>query len=342
MPTTPMYLKADSTYYPREESIYTPRSFKPSVLPLEEDEWTESEIKAFKRAGKLKVDEAEYWEKYSENVDENYEWNNGYLEVKPVSDHVTTLMYVWFTQLMNHYLETRQNGQIICLEMAFRLPLPSKTVVRKPDYGIVLHTNPVPLKSTVKTHSYHGICDLCVEALSDSKPEYIKRDTEEKYKEYAAGGVKEYYIVYANDEKLMGFYRLNNQGVYVPIKPDASGLIQSSVLPGFQFRPDDLYRRPELSEMACDPVYEFVFPAHRKALQQVEQECQEKEQERQEKEQERCEKELALQQVEQERQEKQLALQRAEQEHQEKELAQQKVAEMVEQLRKLGIVPDKL
>ena len=342
MPTTPMYLKADSTYYPREESIYTPRSFKPSVLPLEEDEWTESEIEAFKRAGKLKVDEAEYWEKYSENVDENYEWNNGYLEVKPVSDLLTNIMHDWFTKLIDHYLDTHQNGQKIFLETPFRLLLPNKTVARKPDYGVVLHNNPVPLEVNGKNHSYPGICDLCVEALSDSKPEYIKRDTEEKYKEYAMGGVKEYYIVYANDEKLMGFYRLNNQGVYVPIKPDASGLIQSSVLPGFQFRPDDLYRRPELSEMTCDPVYKFVFPAHRKALQEKEQERREKElalqqakQERQEKEQERQEKELALQRAEQECQEK-------EQERQEKELAQQNAAKMAEQLRKLGIDPDKL
>ena len=136
MPTAPMYLKPDSTYYPREKTIHTPWSFKAQILPIE----------ALKRAGKIKVDEAEYWEKYAEDVDENYEWNDGYLEVKPVSDYVTTSMYVWFTQLMNHYLETKKNAQMICLEMAFRLPLPYKTVARKPDYGIVLHTNPVPLE----------------------------------------------------------------------------------------------------------------------------------------------------------------------------------------------------
>ena len=112
-------------------------------------------------------------------------------------------------------------------------------------------------------------------------------------------------------------------------------MIQSSVLPGFQFRPEDLHRRPEQKEMACDPVYEFVFPAHRKALQEKEQERREKELALQRAEQERQEKE-------QERQEKELALQRAEQERQEKELAQQNAAKMAEQLRKLGIEPDKL
>ena len=284
MPTAPMYLKPDSTYYPREKPIHTPWSFKAQVSPLEEDDWSESEIEALKRAGKIKVDEAEYWEKYAEDVDENYEWNDGYLEVKPVSDILTNTIHDWFTKLIDYYLTTHRNGQKIFLEMPFRLPLPYKTVARKPDYGVVLHSNPVPLEVNKKIHSYQGICDLCVEALSDTKQEHIERDTKMKYQEYAAGGVKEYYILYANDDALMSFYRLNAQGVYAPIKPGADGLIQSSVLPGFQFRPEDLHRRPEQKEMACDPVYEkFVFPDYKKVLL--------------EKEQERQEKELALQKV---------------------------------------------
>jgi len=333
MPTAPMYLKPDSTYFPRE---------KPTSIDI----WnkrSESQIDALKKAGKMKVDEAEYWAKYSENGDENYEWNNGYLEVKPVSDLLTNTMHDWFTKLIDYYLGTYQNGQKIFLETAFRLPLSSKTAIRKPDYGVVLHSNPVPLEVTGKIHSYLGTCDLCVEALSDSKPKYIEWDTQKKYREYETAGVKEYYIVYANDDKLMGFYRLNERGMYVPIKPGADGLIQSSVLPGFQFRLDDLYRRPSLEKMASDPVYEkFVFPAYNKALHEKELALQQVKQERQEKE-------LALQQVEQERQEKEQERQEKErerqekeQERQEKELAQQKVAKMAEQLRKLGIVQDKL
>ena len=335
--TQPIFLKADSTYSPRRKPILTPTSFKPEKPSDNWNDISEPEIEYFETDSqlKVKVEEAKYWEKYYDNSDENYEWNNGYLEIKPVSEHLTTLMHDWFTKLISYYLDTQQIGQKICLEMGFRLALPNKTVIRKPDYGVILHTNPVPFKSTGETYTYQGICDLCVEALSDSTPQEIKRDTETKFREYEAAGVKEYYILYAKDDELMAFYRLNENGMYVPIKPKSGNVIQSSVLPGFQFRPDDLYRRPELSEMACDPVYEFVFPAYKKVLQ--------------EKEQERREKELALRKAEQERQEKErerqakeLALQKAEQERQEKELAQQKVAEMAEQLRKLGIDPDKL
>ena len=81
MPTAPMYLKPDSTYLPRGKP--TPiffKSDKPDTSPDVWNERSESQIDALKKAGKMKVDEAEYWEKYSENGDENYEWNNGYLE----------------------------------------------------------------------------------------------------------------------------------------------------------------------------------------------------------------------------------------------------------------------
>jgi hypothetical protein len=47
------------------------------------------------------VTEAEYWEKYYNDHDVIYEWNNGYLEEKPVSDYSTILMYKWFFEQIN-------------------------------------------------------------------------------------------------------------------------------------------------------------------------------------------------------------------------------------------------
>ena len=50
-------------------------------------------------------------------------------------------------------------------------------------------------------------------------------------------------------------YRLNKQGKYEKIKASNGGVIQSEVLPGFQFRIGDLYRRPTPKEMVTDSVY---------------------------------------------------------------------------------------
>jgi hypothetical protein len=101
---------------------------------------------------------------------------------------------------------------------------------------------------------------MCIEALSDSTPEEIKRDTDTKLSEYEMVGVKEYYILYTKGEP-MAFYRLNQHGVYVPIKPVKGNVIQSVMLPGFQFRISDLSSQPSLKKMAFDPVYkDFILP----------------------------------------------------------------------------------
>jgi hypothetical protein len=212
------------------------------------------------RPKRQRVSEAEYWEKYYIDLnDHQYEWNNGYLEEKPMPDKVSFLMYKWFFKLLDSFLEVCPQGEIIGLEMAFRLVLPHKIIIRKPDLGLVLNSNPVPLGP--KHQSYRGIFDMCLESLSYSKPGEIKRDTVTKKREYAQAGVKEYYILDLRGTKT-AFYQLTPGGIYRPIPPTPDGLMASNVLPGFHFRLTDLQRQPSLEQMSEDPVYSaFVLPA---------------------------------------------------------------------------------
>ena len=123
-----------------------------------------------------------------------------------------------------------------------------------------MNDNPIPL--LLSDRSYKGTFDLCIEALSDSSPKEITRDTVNKKAEYAAAGVKEYYILYNNTD-LMEFYRLNDHGVYIPIERIDNDIIQSTVLPGFQFKISDLYNTPSIDEMINDPIYQaFILPAY--------------------------------------------------------------------------------
>jgi hypothetical protein len=205
-----------------------------------------------------RVSEAEYWDKYYNAPDVTYEWNNGYLEEKAVSTQATYLTHDWFSELLNHFLRTPAIAKTTGLEMGFRLVLPQKLEIRLPDLGVVLNSNPVPL--LLDDRSYKGTFDLCVEAISDSTKEDIKRDTKDKKIGYAQGGVKEYYILDGHD-RYMEFYRLDAHGIYIPIEPAKGGIIQSSVLPGFQFRREDLFTKPSPEEMIDDPIYqEFVLP----------------------------------------------------------------------------------
>jgi Uma2 family endonuclease len=216
------------------------------------------------------VTETEYWENYYDDPSIIYEWNNGILEEVGVSDLETTSMFEWLFDLVGYYLNTHPIGKRIFLETGFSLPLPHKTAIRRPDLGVILYQDAVPYKP--HDNSYKGICNLCIEAISDSKKKYIAPDTEVKFSEYEIGGVQEYFILYSKDIHLE-FYCLEH-GRYVPIKRVQGDVIQSQVLPGFQFRISDLDAKPSPQKMAFDPVYEkFVMPyyqAEKKARQAAE------------------------------------------------------------------------
>lgn len=230
------------------------------------------------------IPEALYWEKYYGEADINYEWNNGQLEVVPMADYAKYMMYLWFLDVLRDFLHVQPIAKIIGLETGFRLALPTKTAIRKPDLGVVLQSNPVPLGD--HDRSYHGIFDLCVESLSDSSQTEIDRDTIIKRAEYAAAGVQEYYIL---DERGIEtqFYRLNQQGIYLPM-PRTDGVIRSAVLPGFQFRIQDLYDQPAPHRLVDDPIYSgFISPLYRAERLRAEQAEAQLMEERQRAEQER-------------------------------------------------------
>lgn len=251
------------------------------------------------------VAEELYWAEYYDRGDVSYEWNNGYLEEKPVADYAQFCVYLWFLGLVKDFLHVCPIGRMIGLEMGFRMAYRNRVVIRKPDLAIVLNSNAVPLRD--KDRSYRGIFDLCIESLSDSTQKEVERDTITKRLEYAAAGVKEYFIL---DErrKETAFYELTPGGVYVPIKA-VDGVIHSKVLPGFRFRLADLYRLPDPPAMVADPVYrDFISPFLRaereraeQALEVAEQERERAEQEYDRAEQEHARAEAATQQMLQER-----------------------------------------
>lgn len=240
------------------------------------------------------VSEEEYWEKYYIYPDRNYEWNNGYLEEKPVTDYEGFLAYDWFIALLRFYLETNPIAKTMGLEMGFRLALPHKTTIRKPDLAIILHNNKVPLKRDDCT--FKGICDIAVESLSHKDKKAEARDTIIKKEEYKSVGVREYYILDARQKKT-AFYKQNKHGHYEHIKPIQDDIIRSEVLSGFQFRISDLYKQPSLLSLTEDQVYQkFIMPYYQqeRVLRKEAVKLAEYERRRAEKEHRRAEKERKL------------------------------------------------
>ena len=206
----------------------------------------------------------EYWARWYENpypdIDVSYEWNNGILEAKPLANAPQLDLGFWFLALLHQYVNTHDIANLINMETGFVLtmqdaaePSGMRRAVRKPDIGIILNSNPVSW-GRVDQRSFAGVCDAVVEFLSDSTQAEVLRDTEEKKRDYALAGVQEYFILDPSGEH-MHFYRLTPAGHYEEIQPDAGEVIQSQLLPGFQFRLLDLYELPELEEFALDDVY---------------------------------------------------------------------------------------
>jgi hypothetical protein len=294
---------------------------------------------------KKRVTEAEYWEKYYNYPDKVYEWHNGELEEKSVSEHVTYLTHDWFSELFNHYLRVHPVAKPAGLEMGFRLILPNEVSIRRPDLGIVLNDNPVPLLPN--DCSYNGIFDMCIEAISESSASELTRDTITKKAEYAENGVKEYFILDGHRRHTY-FYYLGANGMYLPHKPLKGNIIKSKVLPGFQFRIADLYQKPSPDEMINDPVYqEFVLPGYSEAKQKLKEEKQAREKaekqiqkEQQAKEEEKQAREKAEKQVQKELWAKEKAENRAEKAENRAEKAEQQAKQLAAKLRELGINPE--
>jgi Uma2 family endonuclease len=214
------------------------------------------------------VTEEDYWENYYEHPDFNYEWDNGRLEEVGVSDFKNVSLYDWFHKILSIYLETHKMGKLVSLEFGFRLALPRKVSIRKPDIGIVLLDNKRELYD--EDHSYKGIYDMCVEVISDLTKRDIDRDTVLKKNEYQVVGVKEYFILDAS-YKHMTFYRRNKLGYFDTIQPIQGEIIRSQVLEGFQFRISDLIKRPTIEELAQDALYNrFIVPSYKKVIQRAE------------------------------------------------------------------------
>ncbi|MYH60419.1 MAG: Uma2 family endonuclease [Caldilineaceae bacterium SB0675_bin_29] len=226
----------------------------------------------------------EYWEKWYENpypdIDVSYEWNNGILEAKPSANAPQIELGFWFLFLLAQYLYSHDIAQLINLETGFVLTMkdvsePSgiRKAVRKPDIGIILNSNPVPW-GRVDQRSFAGVCDAVIEFISDSTQVEVRRDTEEKRRDYGLAGVQEYYILDPTGEHMHFFHRTPDRQ-YEEIQPDAAGVIRSQLLPGFQFRHSDLYELTALEELALDDVYQgFVLPKYQESLaarQQAEQ-----------------------------------------------------------------------
>ncbi len=112
---------------------------------------------------------------------------------------------------------------------------PREGLRRVPDLLFISNQRLPALKETV----LQGGPDLAVEVISRGSR---KRDRVEKFAEYQAAGVGEYWII---DPKTVSLdaYALGAEGRYEPL-PIEDGILRSRVVAGFWIRVEWLWQRP--------------------------------------------------------------------------------------------------
>ena len=116
----------------------------------------------------------------------------------------------------------------------FVMRLASMKTYRQPDLQVILKSNPGQLTET----GMIGPADICIEVVS---PGSEQTDYGEKFVEYEAGGVPEYWLFDSLREQCF-FYRLDDNKRYKLYRPDDEGNYSSPALPGLRVHVPTLWR----------------------------------------------------------------------------------------------------
>lgn len=134
-----------------------------------------------------------------------------------------------FYGLMMFYAHHKQLGEV--LADGAELWLPTSQAARLPDICFISRRH----ADRLTTHRLEGYADLVVEVVS---PDRVTRDRRQKFAEYQAAGIPEYWIVDPRPRhRSVTLYHLDANGQYQESQPDSRGRFFSRALPGFWIDP---------------------------------------------------------------------------------------------------------
>jgi Uma2 family endonuclease len=162
------------------------------------------------------------------------EWVEG--AVVPMSpsnlEHQDLLGFLY--ELIKTFVRARQFGTVIFAPFVMRLP--SRPSGREPDLLFVAPTHAERLRETY----LDGPADLVVEIIS---PESEARDRGEKFVEYEAAGIPEYWLIDPLRRDAL-FFQIGPDGRFRRAALDPDGFYRSEVLSGFRLQVAWLWERP--------------------------------------------------------------------------------------------------
>lgn len=184
-------------------------------------------------------------EEFLQRLDEDTwaEWKRGEVIVLSPASRSHQQMVHFLADLLDEWAQGT-GGTVLFAPFPLKLHLPDGDVrVREPDILFVSKQNAAQLQETFA----ESPIDLVIEVTSE---ESRARDRSEKFAEYEAAGIGEYWIIDPERQEAE-FYQPQPDGRFALAPPDDKGIYESRQLPGLRLRLHWLWHtsRPRPSEI---------------------------------------------------------------------------------------------
>lgn len=136
--------------------------------------------------------------------------------------------------LLRFFADARDLGKVY--SAPFQMRLADQERGREPDVMFISKEN----EHRLTPQYLDGPADIAIEILS---PESVGRDRGEKFVEYEAAGVREYWLI-DPERKQTEFYLLDDDNRFKLIFSGKEGIFRSQVLAGFSLRIEWLWQQP--------------------------------------------------------------------------------------------------
>ncbi len=165
--------------------------------------------------------------------DTRAEWVNGEVILLMPPKHPHQSMVAFLHSLLGAFIRLYRLGELIVAPFEMRLTPDGSA--REPDLMFIAQNH----LERVTPERVVGPPDLIIEIISD---ESVHRDRVDKFDEYEAGGVPEYWLIdyRAGHPRRADFYRPDREGRYQRVTLGEDGRYHSSALPGFWLNVDGL------------------------------------------------------------------------------------------------------
>jgi Uma2 family endonuclease len=178
-----------------------------------------------------KITYEEFLKKYS---DVHAEWVEGEVILLMTASTKHQKIVRWLINILSLFIETHELG--LLLPAPFNMYMPAVGRGREPDILFVAQNR----LHIVQDSNLSEAADLVIEIVS---PESVGRDRGEKFVEYEAAGVREYWLI-DPDRQQAEFYRLTDAGRYQLVFPGDEGIFHSEVLTNFWLKIEWLWQEP--------------------------------------------------------------------------------------------------